>query len=367
LVAIPVLGLVAAGVLVLASSADAAVSVVEAENMHSVEGYGTSVGRDDSASGHRMLTVDSDVSVEAPFTLSRPAAFVQVMAHTDRGVHPGALTSVLIDGVNSGVFSVNSSRWAPYWLPRTLAVGQHTLTIRFRNARARNLYLDVVRFWGRGHHMPPTAGSSSSPAPATTAPTTRPPAPPTRTTTRPPAPPTPAPPTTSAPPPPSSSETQIQAYVTGFSWFDNTPPGSSSIAFPVVHSQAGGTGTYADPITVAVGHVISGGTDTPDYPAGTRFYVPNLRRYFIVEDACGDGSTPQNGPCHQGFPAPATTWIDVWVGGQGGTSTGADQCMDAITDVWTIIKDPAPDYAVVAGQIYGPLCTQQFGNTAVKA
>jgi hypothetical protein len=159
----------------------------------------------------------------------------------------------------------------------------------------------------------------------------------------------------------------MKAYVTGYSWFDNTPPGSSAIAFPVLHGTAGGTGTFADPITVAVGHTISNGTDTPDWPTGTRFYIPNLRRYFIVEDACGDGSSPQNGACHRGFPSPATTWLDVWVGGQGGDNAGADACMSAFTDVWTAIKDPAPDYAVVAGDIYGPPCTKQFGDTAVRA
>jgi hypothetical protein len=44
LIAVPLLGLVAAGLLALAPSADAAVSAVEAENMRSVQGYGTSVG-----------------------------------------------------------------------------------------------------------------------------------------------------------------------------------------------------------------------------------------------------------------------------------------------------------------------------------
>jgi hypothetical protein len=40
--------------------------------------------------------------------------------------------------------------------------------------------------------------------------------------------------------------------------------------------------------------------------------------------------------------------------------------MDAITEVWTAIKNPATNYAVVTGDIYGPPCTQQFGNTAVR-
>jgi hypothetical protein len=44
------------------------------------------------------------------------------------------------------------------------------------------------------------------------------------------------------------------AFTTAFTWFDNTPPGSGAICCSQVHQTAGGTGTYADPITLAVGH-----------------------------------------------------------------------------------------------------------------
>lgn len=52
----------------------------------------------------------------------------------------------------------------------------------------------------------------------------------------------------------SAPVTITTAYTTAFTWFDNTPPGSSAICCPRIHSTAGGTGTYADPITVAIGH-----------------------------------------------------------------------------------------------------------------
>ena len=58
--------------------------------------------------------------------------------------------------------------------------------------------------------------------------------------------------------------------------------------------------------------------DILDYPAGTRFYIPNVRRYFIVEDTCGDGDTPQNGPCHTGYPKGTTAWVDMWIGEEQG-------------------------------------------------
>ena len=186
--------------------------------------------------------------------------------------------------------------------------------------------------------------------------------------------PTPSPSTSTITPSPStttsSALTTIKAYITGYSWFDNTPAGSAAISNPVLHQTAGGTGTYADPITVAVGHSIIMGLDLLDWAQGTRFYIPNLRRYFIVEDTCGDGRTPQNGPCHnlaQADPG-AQTWLDVWVGGKGGTSGGADRCMDKITAVHTVIVDPADGYPVVTGDIYRSSgCTTQYGDTVPSA
>ena len=49
-------------------------------------------------------------------------------------------------------------------------------------------------------------------------------------------------------------EQSFQAYLTGYSFWDNTPPGSAAIARPVIHRRAGGSGTYGDPITIAVGY-----------------------------------------------------------------------------------------------------------------
>ena len=103
-----------------------------------------------------------------------------------------------------------------------------------------------------------------------------------------------------------------------------------------------------------------------DWPAGTRFYIPNLRRYFIAEDTCGDGPSPQDGPCHVGYPQPATTWLDVWVGGEGGTNGGADACMDSITAVWDVLVNPGPNYAAISDDVYTANgCTEQFGNAVV--
>ena len=149
------------------------------------------------------------------------------------------------------------------------------------------------------------------------------------------------------------------AYTTGYTWFDNTPPGSTLISHPVRHARAGGIGTYADPITLAVGHSLETGRDVLDYAAGTRFYLPHVRRYFIVEDTCGDGASPQDRGCHNLALAPsgATTWVDLYVGGTAEDDRAAVQACaakvtDGDTELHTMIKDPASTHPVVPGTLF---------------
>jgi hypothetical protein len=136
----------------------------------------------------------------------------------------------------------------------------------------------------------------------------------------------------------------------------------------VIHQVAGGTGTYQDPITVAVGHSIVNGKDILDWPQATRFYVPNLRRYFVVEDTCGDGPNPQNEPCHDLSTADpgAQTWLDVWVDGGQMSSSAAASCENGITHNQLVIENPAPSYAVAPGAIAGSGCTRQYGDAVVS-
>lgn len=156
------------------------------------------------------------------------------------------------------------------------------------------------------------------------------------------------------PPPPSpSGETRFQAYTTGYTYGDNDPPNSAAISYPQIHTLADGTGTYADPITLAVGLNSSG---NPIYPPGTKFYIPNVRRYFIVEDmcaACGQG--------HSGFP-----WLDMWIDGRGQTNTQSQACANAVTGTFLVIKNPAPNYVAVLGHISSAAgCSNTFGDTVV--
>lgn len=148
---------------------------------------------------------------------------------------------------------------------------------------------------------------------------------------------------------PASNEVRFEAYVTGYSFWDNTPPGSSAIAYPVIHRRAGGTGTFADPVTLAVGHRIDGSRRSTDYPVGTRFYIENLRKYAIVEDVCGDGNSPQDGPCHSGKEG--RPWLDIYVDGANSPRQTSTNCMNQLTRFHDVIQNPGPNYPVVSGPI----------------
>lgn len=166
----------------------------------------------------------------------------------------------------------------------------------------------------------------------------------------------------------AATEKTTTFFVTGYSWWDNTPPGSSRISQPVIHKTAGGAGTYSDPITLAVGHTITAdGEDVLDYPPGTRMYIPNLRRYVIVEDTCGDGPNPQDRACHIGHDTRRgwVPWIDVYVDGKDASKDKSDACMNKIMGVTRVVMDPAPDYIVAPGPISDGKCTE-YGRTPTK-
>ncbi|MDQ1059880.1 3D (Asp-Asp-Asp) domain-containing protein [Arthrobacter globiformis] len=168
------------------------------------------------------------------------------------------------------------------------------------------------------------------------------------------------------PPRPSDEKVVPDVYMTAYTWFDNTPARSPDISHPVLHHEAGGTGTYEDPITVAVGHSLETGKDVLDVPAGTRIYVPNVRRYFIVEDTCGDGPTPEDRPCHSGAEKydGASIWIDLWIGGEGGSKASARRCTRKVTGTRTAVFNPRADYAVASGEgvIHNGKCDTGYGD-----
>jgi hypothetical protein len=80
---------------------------------------------------------------------------------------------------------------------------------------------------------------------------------------------------------PTGAPKDVQLRTTGYSFQDNTPRNSDKISGPTVHKVAGGTGTYEDPISVAIpGH----GGRGAQIPIGTRIYYKPFQFYGIVED-----------------------------------------------------------------------------------
>ncbi|WP_132256636.1 hypothetical protein [Methylobacterium segetis] len=100
------------------------------------------------------------------------------------------------------------------------------------------------------------------------------------------------------------AEQAISAHVTMYGWPDNDPPGAG-IAYPQLHQQAGGTGTFEDPITFA--------SDSRDFAPGTKIYVPYLQKYFIMEDYCADAVASTTDAPH----------VDLWAGGNANSNVSS--------------------------------------------
>jgi 3D (Asp-Asp-Asp) domain-containing protein len=121
--------------------------------------------------------------------------------------------------------------------------------------------------------------------------------------------PTVATPTTAAP-----QAIRQQVEVTFYAAADNDPPGSAEIAYPNSrHTAAGGTGTYADPLSLAA--------DPRAIQVGTRVYYPQLRKYFVMEDDCAQ--------CITDWRSSRTPHIDLWTGDYQGSALLA--CENALT------------------------------------
>ena len=134
----------------------------------------------------------------------------------------------------------------------------------------------------------------------------------------------PAAPRTTLPPPPSATPTPSpkqappgrmwSVFVTFYGAADNDPPGSTEIAHPNDrHQEAGGSGTYADPLSLAA--------DPRAIPVGTRVYYPPLRKYFVMEDDCAQ--------CITDWRSSRKPHIDLWTGDYQGSALLA--CENALT------------------------------------
>ena len=150
------------------------------------------------------------------------------------------------------------------------------------------------------------------------------------------------------------NEKRMTVFLTGYSYWDNTPPASAIIGRPIMHDIAAGIGTYNDPVTLAVGWRRDGSEISEDFKPGTRFYIPRLRKYAVVEDLCGDGEKPQAGPCHVGWEG--HPWLDVYVDGSARNAEEDDRCMEKLTGIQPVLTNPRRGYRVSPGPIVEAGC-----------
>lgn len=133
------------------------------------------------------------------------------------------------------------------------------------------------------------------------------------------------------------NEKVFTAYITSYASGDNDPAGSTGTYLNGVEGKAGGDGSYNNPVTIAVGYVGS----VADYPLNTKFYIADLHKYFIAQDTCA--------ACHKGNGG--KIWLDVYAGDFKGS--GVTSYEESITGNYTVIQNPASDYPVILGSLYG--------------
>ena len=115
--------------------------------------------------------------------------------------------------------------------------------------------------------------------------------------------------------------------ITFYAAHDNDPPGTTAVAHPDIQAEAGGTGTYDDPLTLAARSDVS-----KIFTPGTKVYVPFLEKYFVRSDDCGVSSFAPDG---------CETQIDLYMGNPSGKKAVLD-CEDMLTpdSKQTVIVDP---------------------------
>lgn len=161
-------------------------------------------------------------------------------------------------------------------------------------------------------------------------------------------------------PVPSAGQVVTTVHTAAHTWAEASAAGTAAGKTRAPHQAGEGTGTYEDPITIAV----SSGPDGQAIPAGTRIYLPDLRRYFIAEDPCGDGEDQ----CRQGGSATGSTLrMDIRIGGEGVSAAAAEACSRQVADVGAAVLNPAGNYVVApgAGVMHDGKCNAGYGDALV--
>ena len=134
-----------------------------------------------------------------------------------------------------------------------------------------------------------------------------------------------------------SSSQEVTAETTFYGARDNCPPGGD-IAYPDLHKEAGGTGSYKDPITYA-------GAKAATKP-GSIIYVEFLQKYFIMEDDCEE--------CDRDWRTGQKYHFDLWMGPDNVTAgPNLISCEDTLTQSKTkVIIDPDDNLIVNTTKLF---------------
>jgi hypothetical protein len=156
------------------------------------------------------------------------------------------------------------------------------------------------------------------------------------------------------------SATSVDAYVTYYGWYDNTPPGCAT----AYSGCAKGTGTYRHPITFA--------SDTKEFPVGTIIYYPTVEKYFRMGDDCSECDADWKGKGPDG--GPRLHHLDLWIGGKGAKEADVIRCEDALTQgmpngaplLTPLIVHPPSNLPTSTEQLFNSHTNRCFGGARTK-
>lgn len=136
-----------------------------------------------------------------------------------------------------------------------------------------------------------------------------------------------------------SCSVQFGVQQTFYGYPDNSPPGAGIAYTQCGRSQAGGTGTYDDPLTMA--------TASGELKVCEVVYAPYLKKYLRYEDECAQ--------CNTDWKNGGKWHIDTWTGSS--TENGGQKqidCEDSLTPdaAQSIIRNPSRDLPVDSKHIH---------------